>query len=744
MRNRILNAVLILSAYLLTCIAVFTGSYFQSALTVTVGLPSESRVVATRDVLNIVATDRNREEARLLAEALPRAVATLPDPSLNAQTNNNLYDFFYRLEGIRLLYSLWEMERDYAREVAYSQWRLQVEQWERHLVERAQMLAEGLDNVIGPSEPSEEFIFVYDEFPTEEQFASEPVRLSLAQQELLLNISDEELDDLYDALLLTAEAVLEPGVTEVNAHVLLAIQQKLAELIVDVADVGYEILASSIVPNMVFNEEVFLGRQEAIAEDYERVYVLQNEIIIGENERITEEAYAMMAELGMLEVEWTRDLVPLAGIFMLIAISMMACLWFIFFYRRRIISHGKEAMLVFTLYTSVLIVLWALDGVGYYFMPILAFTMLIAMLEDSRTALVLNLGFTVIAYFVVEGTMHYMLFFILSGTLMCLLARYTTERNKIMMVAVLAAFFNFILSIAISLAFDPHQAAYSMSAIVTVGAFAALNGLLTVIIAVGSLPLWEVLFGVVTPIKLLDLTNPANPLMRRLTIEAPGTYHHSLIVANLAESAAYDIGANPHIARAGGYYHDIGKLKYPQYFAENITGVSPHDDMDPLSSAQIIISHIAYGQTLAAEHRLPQFIRDIIYQHHGTSLIKFFYCKAKEMESSDDPMSKVEKSDYTYPFTIPQSREAAVVMLADGVEAAVRSMMAQGKDVGDMQGLINKMIKDKLSDGSLADSRLSIRDVDVIGKSFYRVLKGMYHERIPYPEEIDGEIMSRR
>ena len=744
MRNRIINTVLILTAYLLTCAAVFTGSYFQSVLTVTVGLPSETRVVATRDVINIVATERNREEARALADALPRAVATLPDPSLNAQTINNIYDFFYRLEGVRLLYAMWEMEREEIRELTYNQWRLQVEQWERHLIERAQMIADGLDNIIGPAEPSEEFIFVYEDFPIEEKFASEPVRLSLAQQELLLNISDEELDDLYDALLATAEAVLEPGVTEVNAHVLLAIQQKLAELIIDVADVGYAILASSIVPNMVFDEYEFLRRQQMIAEDYERVTVLQNEIIVGENERISEEAYAMMAELGMLEAEWTRDIVPLTGIFIIVALTMLICCWFIYFYRRRIISHAKEAMLVFTLYISVLIVLWALEGVGYYFMPILAFTMLVAMLVDLRTAIVLNLGFTVIAYFVVEGTMHYMLFFTLSGTIMCLLARYTTERNKIIMVAVLAAFFNFVLSVAISLAFEPHQAVYSMTYIIQTSSYAALNGFLTVIVAVGSLPLWEVLFGVVTPIKLLDLTNPANPLMRRLTIEAPGTYHHSLIVANLAESAAFDIGANPHISRAGGYYHDIGKLKYPQFFAENITGLNPHDEMDPLSSTQIIISHITYGQTLAAEYRLPQFIRDIIYQHHGTGLIKYFYCKAKEMENPDDPMSKVEKSDYSYPFTIPQSREAAIVMLADGVEAAVRSVMAQGKDVDDMKELINKMIKDKLNDGSLAESRLSIRDVTVIGQSFYRVLKGMYHERIPYPQELDGGIVPGR
>ncbi|MCL2421876.1 MAG: HDIG domain-containing protein, partial [Defluviitaleaceae bacterium] len=223
-------------------------------------------------------------------------------------------------------------------------------------------------------------------------------------------------------------------------------------------------------------------------------------------------------------------------------------------------------------------------------------------------------------------------------------------------------------------------------------------------------------------------------LMRRLTLEAPGTYHHSLIVANLAESAAYDIGANPHIARAGGYYHDIGKLKSPHYFMENITGVNPHDDMDPLSSTQIIVSHITNGLELAADYRLPQFLRDIIYEHHGTTLIRFFYSKAKALETPGDPQTEVNEDNYRYPCRIPQSRESAIVMLADVIEATVRSIMAQGKDVGSIKELINKMIKDKLTDGSLADSKLSIRDVDIISNSFYRVLKGMYHERIPYPQ----------
>jgi putative nucleotidyltransferase with HDIG domain len=217
-------------------------------------------------------------------------------------------------------------------------------------------------------------------------------------------------------------------------------------------------------------------------------------------------------------------------------------------------------------------------------------------------------------------------------------------------------------------------------------------------------------------------------LLRRLTIEAPGTYHHSLIVANLAETAAYDIGANAHAARVGGYYHDIGKLKFPHFFAENLDGENPHDHLDPLNSVQIIMSHVSYGLTLASEHRLPQFVRDIIKEHHGTTKLQFFYAKAKESNPNTD------EKDYRYPYEVPQTRESACVMLADSVEAAVRANMPKLNSVDEVEKTIKIIVRGKLNDAQLADSQLSIKDVTIIEQSFFRVLKGMYHERIAYPK----------
>jgi len=245
-----------------------------------------------------------------------------------------------------------------------------------------------------------------------------------------------------------------------------------------------------------------------------------------------------------------------------------------------------------------------------------------------------------------------------------------------------------------------------------------------------SLPFWETFFGVITNIKLLDMTNPNNALLRRLIIEAPGTYHHSLVVANLSETAAYEIGADANLARVGGYYHDIGKLKNPQFFAENqdMMGENPHNGLTPLESVNTIIGHVRYGMELAGESRLPQAIKDFIMQHHGTTLIQYFYCKAKK-DSGD-----INENEFRYPMTIPQSKETAILMLADTAEAAVRSMKKGVNHFNDLEPDIKRLIKAKLDDGQLLDSGLSIKDLDLIAKAFMRVFRGMFHERIEYPK----------
>jgi len=753
-----ITAVLIAVAYLLTCAFIWIGPYFNSGLDYTVGSVSDTHVQAPRDIENPYLTAIRLAEVE--AELAATTVETI-DNTLTEQIKEGFASFFERIDNIRAYHYVWG-HRQAELEEEWADWK----QYQAAL--NAELLTHGNNyenngenDVNGESDangamdanglvlppvstrvpPAEE---PYD-FPLHEHFENMPfISFTYEEREFLVAVDEWHYEEIYFAIMRTVDTLLdEPGLNEANVQ--RALLEARENLEIDFPDddkvqsIGFEIMSAFLSYNRVFDEAgAYVLRQNTL-EEFVPVMMLRGQTIVARGDIVDEEALAILDSLGLLATDWTREIVPMLGIFIIVAVAMFACCWFIAYFRDkkavgRIKESPKEDLLLFTIYVFVLVVLVAMHGMNYYLMPLLVFTTLVAMLVDIRSAVVLNLGMTIIGYFIVDGDIAYMMFFMLAGSLVCLFARFTTERTKIMMVALLVACFNFAISMAVSLVFVRGPAITDWTAFLIVGSFAALNGLLTVILAVGSLPLWEIVFGVVTPIKLLDLTNPTNPLMRRMTIEAPGTYHHSLIVANLAETAAYDIGANPHIARAGGYYHDIGKLKAPQYFVENTTGENPHDHLDPLTSTRMIVSHVAHGLTLAAQYRLPQFLRDIINEHHGTSLIKYFYGKAKKMSEALEGAPEIVESDYRYPYVVPQSRESAVVMLADMVEAAVRSMISSLKDAKEMRAFINQLIKERLTDGSLADSGLSIRDVDTIAESFFRVLKGMYHERIPYPK----------
>ena len=257
-------------------------------------------------------------------------------------------------------------------------------------------------------------------------------------------------------------------------------------------------------------------------------------------------------------------------------------------------------------------------------------------------------------------------------------------------------------------------------------------GVLDYLLVLALTPALEYTFGYTTDIKLLELANITQPALKELSMKAPGTYHHSVMVGNLAEAAAESIGANPLLTRVGAYYHDLGKMRNPRYFAENQAGDNPHDKIKPQMSALIIKSHVKDGIEIARGHRLPQDIADFVPQHHGTALIAYFYARAKEMATQEE----VDEADYRYPGPKPQKRETALVMLADGVEAAARSLPEPTP--ARIKGLVKKIINGKFIDGQLDECDLTLRDLHEIERSFTRILVSMYHVRPEYPK-IPGE-----
>jgi putative nucleotidyltransferase with HDIG domain len=269
-------------------------------------------------------------------------------------------------------------------------------------------------------------------------------------------------------------------------------------------------------------------------------------------------------------------------------------------------------------------------------------------------------------------------------------------------------------------------------------AVAVANGILSASLTLIGFFLAGTLLGITTSLQLQELARPTQPLLRQLLLRAPGTYHHSLMVSNLAEQAAERVGADALLTRVGAYYHDVGKTVRPHFFVENqMDGINVQNRLDPRTSAQIIISHVKDGLDLAKKNGLPRDVRAFIPEHQGTGLIKYFYHQA--LEQADDP-SLVDEDDFRYPGPKPQSRETAILMLADSCEAAVRA--ANPGSVEEIDKIVRRIVTEKLTNGELDECDLTTRDLDQIRSAFVEMLHGVFHPRVKYPEEVKEELAS--
>ncbi|MDR1540260.1 MAG: HDIG domain-containing protein [Clostridiales bacterium] len=741
--NFFFNFLLIAAAFAITAFAVATGAYPKDGYIFEIGIPSEQKVKATRRIENKIATERNRAEAE--RDAMDMKPLTKKDPQIGEKVLQNATDFMAKIDEIRLDYQRQEAletqvqmpspapgedmgeqggESDYARE------------------------PEGVGSVEGESfdpeasaEPPPPTSIPVTESGAPlipltplEQLRSLQLTLSDSQAKLFLSLDDETYEKLKVSIIQVLDSVLNQGVLEVDIKTLLNIQEELRgmDLNSDVQGIGYQIASTFIEPNFVVDQEATEKARQEIASQYQKVEILKDQTIVDDGEIISDEAYAMLMDLGMVSQPMHEKIPQMLKVVAVDGILFAMCIIYIFIYCKDLLKNKKQAGLLFTIYSSVMVIISLLSKVPYQFLPIFIFTLLVSMLINMNLGIVLNMFMSLTAMLITKEDSSFILFFMGGGLTTALLAKHTAERNHVFLVGIAISFVNFALMFSIGYL---ARNGYDPEVLIDAG-YAAISGIFTVILCIGSLPFWEAFFGVVTNIKLMDLTNPSNALMRRMIIEAPGTYHHSLVVANLAETAACDIGADASLARAGGYYHDIGKLKHPQYFVENLIGENPHNFIEPRMSAELIISHVKYGIELAEEHKLPNIVRDIIVEHHGTTLIQFFYCKEKDSCAEGET---VNADDFRYPFRAPQFKESGIVMLADTVEAAVRSMINGMRNADDLVASIRKLIKGKLDDGQLLESQLSIKDLDVIAMSFAKVFNGMYHERIPYPKITEEE-----
>jgi cyclic-di-AMP phosphodiesterase PgpH len=378
-----------------------------------------------------------------------------------------------------------------------------------------------------------------------------------------------------------------------------------------------------------------------------------------------------------------------------------------------------------------------------YAAPIVAGAMLVRIVLNSEVAVIYSIVVSAFSGIIIGGDIFFTIYIFIGSILGSHLVAQTKQRSTIVNAGLIVGLINALLIFVIylsrlnllstdvlsSIGSDFKTIAFNMA----MGLF---GGIISAVIVLGVTPLVELAFGYITDIKLVELSNLEHPLLKEMIINAPGTYHHSIIVGTLAEAGSTAIGVNPLLARVSSYYHDIGKINKPNYYIENIRNDrNPHDKLTPHMSGLIIMSHVKEGVDMGKKYRLGSEIIDIIRQHHGTHLMNFFYQKAKESEDAKE--RPINEKDFRYQGPKPQTREAGIVLLADNVEAASKVLVDPSPSR--VEGMVQSIINRLFLDGQLDQCELTLKDLDAIGKSFTKVLNGIFHQRIDYPEPVIDE-----
>ena len=503
-----------------------------------------------------------------------------------------------------------------------------------------------------------------------------------------------------------------------------SLESNIEEIVQDMCD-------SQIHPNYFFDQAKTDESLKEALKSVSKVMIKKNQIIVKEGEPITQRQISILTELGLL-----GDGVSKNYIYTYIITAFYVVFVFVLQYvylkneKKDIFNNNKLILLTLLLNLFTLATTRVFEIASLFLIPIACSPILMSVFLDSKVSIIINLLNLLLVSVIVGFNPQIILIGIISIIIVATLLKKVNQRNDILYTTMYLS-----ISVAVVVLSSGILLSNNINKILIDMTLSVLGALTSGILAIGLLPFLEYTFSLVTNMKLLELSNPNSPLLKRLLMEAPGTYHHSIMVANLAEVAAEEIGANTMLTRVGAYYHDAGKIKRPFFFGENqLGGVNPHNKISPSLSASIIISHVKDGLELAKEYDIPSAVSDMMIQHHGTTLVKYFYYTLKN--SSDNPES-VKEEDFIYPGPKPQSREAAIIMMADSVEAAVRSI--QEPTVEKIENMVNNIIKDKLDSGQLSECELTFRDLETIKSCFLKVLKGIYHSRIEYPKEKDKE-----
>lgn len=552
----------------------------------------------------------------------------------------------------------------------------------------------------------------------------------------LVEMPKEERKASQALLVASLEAVLDNGVRTENLESATAnVQESIKYSKIDekFKEVLNDLGKFAVVENSFFDaDETGDARKEA-ASSVEPVVIRAGEVIVREGHTITNEIYEELKRVGVMDKD--RNLYPVIGLALFI---LLICGVITFeMNRMAILNKLDKGTLTAVLFISFIVVtimkivsLYTTSGNElFYIVPIATGVLLVKLLINERLAIILAGLYAMLGSIIfngeIAGTLNmeagtYFFFSQLAGIFFLINIK---DRLAILKSGIGMAIVNMLaVLLFLFLSFEK----YTLVDFFIKSGFGIGAAFLSAVLTIGLLPFFEAGLGILSDIKLLQLSSPNQPLLKKILTEAPGTYHHSVMVANLSETACDAVGANGLLARVGSYYHDIGKTVRPHYFIENQVAINnPHDYIPPGESAKIIINHPYDGADMLKKHKLPKEIIDIAKQHHGTTLLKYFYFKEKEGNNN------VKESDYRYPGPKPQTKEAAIISICDSVEAAIRSLKEPTEEKIDE--IVSAIIQDRVLDGQLDESPLTFEELKIARRTICKALKGIFHSRIQYP-----------
>ncbi|WP_147367091.1 HD family phosphohydrolase [Fusobacterium canifelinum] len=535
----------------------------------------------------------------------------------------------------------------------------------------------------------------------------------------LLEEDEEKIDETFSKLATQLENAYKAGIYKEKNSIRI---NEPAKADIDALEpFEREIINNFLIPNYIYDEAKTKNTiNEKVSQIHDQyIEIKAGTLIAKTGEVLTDRKIDILDKLGIYNYKMSIFIIALNLIFLLVISSVFNVVT-IKFYNKEILEKNKyRAIMLLTIGT--LLVFRIVPNSMIYLLPLDTMLLLLLFIVKPRFSIFLTM--MVISYMLPITDYDLKYFTIQSIAILAtgFLSKNISTRSSVIAIGIQLAILKILLYLILS--FFSVEESYGV-ALNTIKIF--ISGLFSGMFAIALLPYFERTFNILTVFKLMELADLSHPLLRKLSIEAPGTFQHSMMVATLSENAVIEIGGDPTFTRVACYYHDIGKTKRPQYYVENQTdGKNLHNDISPFMSKMIILAHTREGAEMGKKYKIPKEIRDIMFEHQGTTLLAYFYNKAKELDPN------IQEEEFRYSGPKPQTKESAVILLADSIEAAVRSLDV--KDPVKVEQMVRKIVDSKIRDNQLSDANITFREVEIIVNSFLKTFGAIYHERIKYP-----------